>query len=281
MDEFLRKWTALASHYIGEHFDYCKPYLDKDYQGVHPLVRFVSAQLYLSCHFSTQSSLVLLRESQEWDSDIINRSIAEGVVKFVYMLEGSDDEKLEKAKEYWEILPDYAAVKRSGRAHLFLEAVNGYGNPKWRPIEDLALSDGEIETLRRGSNKKTRSLLEQKWSFSVILKEFSKDKRLSTLVHLAYNYGMNSHLIHKDADGIGMIWERDVRDPERRVAVKLGHTARAISDLCVFSEIRSFILMECCNAEKAFIEDLRCSYRDLFDDIEKASEYFNKIEYDT
>ena len=93
MEEYLDKWTALASQFIGDHFDQCKPFLDKDYQGLHPLVRFVSTQLYLSCHFSSQSSLILLREGHEWDADIINRSVIEGVVKYIFMLQGSDEDK--------------------------------------------------------------------------------------------------------------------------------------------------------------------------------------------
>ena len=281
MEEQLHKWTSLASHYIGEHFDHCKPYLDMDYDGLHPMLRFVSTQLYLSCHFSSQSSLILLREGQEWDANIINRSIIEGVVKYVYMLQGSDEEKLNKVKEYWEILPDYAAVKRSDRAHRFLSSADGYGAPEWRPIEDLALDDSKIDTLRRGSNKKSRKQLEHSWSFTEILNSFAKgtDKRMLPLTHLAYNYGMSSHLVHKDGDGVGMVWERCTRDIERQNSVKLGHIARSISDICTFADMRSLFLMETCNQDKSFIEDLKESYAELFDSIERSVEYFNKTEY--
>jgi len=281
MEEQLKKWTALASHYIGEHFDHCKPFLDVDYQGLHPMIRFVSTQLYLSCHFSSQSSLILLREAQEWDANIINRSIAEGVVKYVYMLQGTNKEKLDKVMEYWETLPDYAAVKRSERAHLFISAIDGYGKPEWRAIEDLALSDDEIERLRHDSNKKGRRQLEQKWSFSEILNGFARDEKMSALVHLAYNYGMNSHLVHKDGDGIGMVWERHTKDLEHQNAVKLAHIARSISDLCTFADIRSLFLMECCDGDKLFIATLKESYSDLFDGIKKAGRDFNEVEYGT
>ncbi|MBW3777060.1 hypothetical protein GL272_08895 [Aeromonas veronii] len=281
MESYLKKWSALASHYIGDQFDYCKPFLSLDYKGMEPFVRFVSSQLYLSCHFSSQSSLILLREGLEWDAEIILRSISEGVIKYVYMLQGSDDEILEKAKEYWFVLPEYASIKRSDKASSFLTAANGYCVPKWKAMEDLILDQQDIESIRHGSNKKSRSLLEQKWSFSEILNCFSKseDKMLSDLVHLSYNFGMSSHLIHKDADGVGMIWERDTREPDRRKVVKLAHIARAISDICVLSDIRTIFLMKHCGGDMAFINDMKSSYHELFEEIELAGNNFYEVEY--
>lgn len=41
---------------------------------------------------------------------------------------------------------------------------------------------------------------------------------------------MSSHLLHKDADGIGMVWDRYGRDSVRQSAAKLGQSARVVSD---------------------------------------------------
>jgi len=283
MDDKLKHWTALASHYIGEHFDHCKPLLDKDYQGMHPLVRFVSTQLYLSCHFSTEGSLILLRQGQEWDSEIINRSIIEGVVKYIFMLQGTEDEVLEKVNEYWEVLPSYSSVKRSDRVSSLLEAVNSDDLHNWKSLEDLKLTESDIDSIRDGTNKQQRKLLEQKWSFSTIIQGFSKsgDKSLEPLVYLAYNFGMSSHLIHKDGDGVAMVWERCTRDSVRQNAVKLSHLARAISDLCTFAEVRSMILHKCCGEKYDFTDNLRESYSSLFSELKIAFEDFNKVEYET
>lgn len=283
MDDKLKQLTALASHFIGEHFDHCKPLLDQDYQGMHPVVRFVSTQLYLSCQFSTESSLLLLRHGQEWDSEIINRSIIEGVVKYIFMLQGTEDETIEKVKEYWEILPNYSAVKRSDRVSSLLKTVNSDELPNWKSIDDLKLEDSDIASIREGTNKQQRKSLEQKWSFSNIIQGFSKsgDERLMPLVHLAYNFGMSSHLIHKDGDGVSMIWERCTRDIERQESVKLAHIARAISDLCSFAEARTVILHQHCNTEYDFIDKLRDSYSPLFSELKDLLKEFNKVEYET
>ncbi|MDI3325395.1 DUF5677 domain-containing protein [Pontibacterium granulatum] len=279
----LEKWTSLASHFIGEHFDNCKALLDKDYDGLHPQVRFVSTQLYLSCHFSSESSLILLREGREWDADIISRSVIEGTVKYIYMLQGNDGEKLTRSIEYWERLPNYAAIKRSSRAESFLLDIEESDSLEWQAIRDLVLSDSEIEAYRAGSNTKERKLLEQKWSFSQIIKNYANDSEegLEYLAHLAHDYGMSSHLIHKDGDGVGMIWERSQREAERLNAVKIAHIAKSISDLCTFSEIRSIYLHKSCNLDYSFVRALKDSYHALFLELQQATESFVEKEYGT
>lgn len=113
MNVNFENWANLASHFIGEHFDKCRPLLEADGSHINPFVRFVSTQLYLSCHFSSESSLILVGQGQEWDADIINRTIVEGVVKYIFMLQGTGEDKLNKAIEFWETLPDYSSIKRS------------------------------------------------------------------------------------------------------------------------------------------------------------------------
>ena len=283
MEEKMQYWVSMASHFIGEHFDYCKPLLDKDYEGMHPKIRFVSTQLYLSCHFSSESSLILLQHGQEWDAEIINRSIIEGVVKYIYMLNGTEDEVLTKVQEYWDILPSYSAIKRSDRASALLTTVNEEDSSKWKSIEDLTLEPSDVDDIRGDTNKQQRKKLEQKWSFSHIIQEFgnSQDKRLAPLVHLGYNFGMSSHLIHKDGDGVAMIWERCVRTPERQELVKMAHIARTISDICTFAEVRTSFLFQYCGEKPTAIENIKEKYSPLFSGLKDVFEEFNKFEYET
>ena len=283
MDERFQSWVAMASHYIGEHFDHCKPILDKDFPNMHPMIRFVSTQLYLSCHFSSESSLILLQHGQEWDAEIINRSIIEGVTKYIYMLNGSEEEVLKKVNEYWAILPSYSAIKRSDRASSLLAEVEPQEMHNWLSIQELTLEPEQVDSIRGDTNKQQRKQLEQKWSFSHIIQEFSEsnDKRLNPLIHLGYNYGMSSHLIHKDGDGVGMVWERCVRNTEEQAWVKSAHIARSISDLCTFAEMRSLFLFQFCGEKPAFSETLRQNYEPLFAGLKGALQEFNSKEYKT
>jgi len=283
LNDQVKTWAVIASHYIGECFDHCQHLLDQDNSTLDSSVRFISTQLYLDCHFSSESSLILIQEGKEWDADIINRSIIEGTVKYLYMIACDDVSKKERAHEYWYILPKFSAIKRHQRAKDLLDAINGYDDSNWQAIKEQLLSEEKIAEFRSGLNRNERKAIEQKWSFSEIVNEFAKSKQdgLEMLVHLAYNYGMSSHLIHKDGDGVGMVWDRCMREPKRQMAVKLGHSSRIISDICVLSRLRSMYLMKACSEDYKVLSELETKYKHLFSELAMAIENFNKVEYGT
>lgn len=109
-------WTGMASHLIGDCFDLAKPFIDQGYNGLDPHVRFVSTQLSIDCHLSSESVLLLVRASKEWDAEIVARSVVEGTLKYCYMLEGTESETEQRATEFWDTLPSYVAARRSDRA---------------------------------------------------------------------------------------------------------------------------------------------------------------------
>lgn len=281
MERVLNYWAGLASHFIGECYDISKPYIDKDYDAIDPYIRFVNSQLFIDCHLSSESSLILVGSGKAWDADILNRSVMEGTIKYVYLMLGEPDEVKRKAFEFWELLPNFAAIKRHDRAKSFLEAINNPESSEWLPFKKLILNDDEIDKLRGGTNRKDRKGLEQKWSFSEITRRFSISgiRGLELLVHLAHGYGMSSHLIHKDGDGVGMVWERYGRSQEEQTAVHLGHCARVVSDICSFSKLRLYQLLSFCNQDKTAIEEIDKRYESLFNELKKAGENFIHIEY--
>ncbi|NOV28606.1 DUF5677 domain-containing protein [Methylomonas sp. ZR1] len=282
MQKILATWAGLSSHFIGDCFDIAKPYLDKQYGGMDAYVRFVSSHLFIDCHLSSESSLLLIREAKEWDADIINRSVMEGTIKYVFLMDGKSSDIQIKAYEYWEQLPNYMAIKHHERASNFLNEVPNPDDPEWIPFKKLLLTEQEIDSLRNGTNRADRNKLEQKWSFSEITKSFSvsQSKGLRLLVHLAHGYGMSSHLIHKDGDGVGMVWERYGRNQDEQFAVKLAHCARIVSDLCTFSKLRLFWLLKFCNQKTDVIHNIEERYQILFDELRKAGQNFTKVEYE-
>ena len=281
MERILSTWSGLASHFVGECFDIAKPYLDERNALIDPYVRFVNAQLFIDCHLSSESALILVEAGKEWDGDIITRSVMEGTIKYVFLVLGEPEEVGRKAYEYWELLPDYTSIKRSDRARKFLNAVDNPDSPQWLPFKKLLLTDEVIEDRRNGSNRKERKQLEQKWSFSEIVKGFAvtDSKGLGYLVHLAHGYGMSSHLIHKDGDGVGMVWERYGRSEEDQTAVKLGHSARVVSDICTFAMLRLHHLLKFCGQDPRKIGEVEADYKLLFDELRKAGMQFTETEY--
>lgn len=238
-------WAEAASHLIGECFDTAKPYIDPDCRGLDPYLRFVSDQLFIDCHLTSESVLILIREGKDWDADLVTRAVLEGTVKYVYMMSGRPDEMRQKAYESWESMPDFQEGQQSERASRILEDVPDPEDLKWRPFRDLVLSDDENEALRHGMTKSQRQAVMQRWSFAGIAKHITEsvDPGLKLLAHLAHGCGISSHLLHKDGIGVGMVWERYLRDPARREAVGLGHAARVVSDVCAFSKLRLLQLL--------------------------------------
>jgi hypothetical protein len=226
--------------------------LDSRYQGLPPLARFVCAQLFIDCNLSSESVLLLIKEGKEWDADLISRSVMEGTFKFTYLLQGRHEDIERKANEYWEILPLFHRIRHSENVENFLRHIPDADEQKWRALTELTIHDSEVEVIRSQFSKSARRALEEQWSFFGICKSFasSENAGLRVFSSLAHGYAMSSHLLHKDADGIGMVWERFGRKEQRQQAVKLGHSARVVSDVCSFSKLRLLTLLTVCK-EKA------------------------------
>lgn len=277
-----RSWAGLASHFIGSCYDIASPYLDQEYKDMNPLVRFVSSQLFTDCHLTSESILILLMEGKEWDAEILCRSILEGSFKYIYMLQGSPEDVLSKVEEYWFILPMFSAIKRSERATFLLSKLEETEKDKeWEALREQVIDDDQINNIRNKYNRKQRKAIEEHWSFSSICKYFkdSEQAQLVFLSGLTYSYGVSSHLLHKDADGIGMVWERRDREFDRREAITLGHTARIISDICTTTKLRLSYLLQYCNKDIKCINELERQYAILFDQLSNAAKHFNKVEY--
>lgn len=277
-----RSWAGLASHFIGSCFDIASSYLDQEYKDVNPLVSFVSSQLFIDCHLTSESVLILLMEGKEWDADILCRSILEGSFKYIYMLLGSPEEVVKKVEEYWLILPMFSDIKRSERVSFLLSKLEETERDKeWEALREQIIDETQINLIRSKYNKKQRKAMEEQWSFSGICKYFkdSKQAQLEFLSGLTYSYGASSHLLHKDADGIGMVWERRGRGHDRREAVTLGHTARIIFDICTTTKLRLSYLLQYYGKDTECINELEIKYAILFEQLNNAVKNFNKVEY--
>lgn len=274
-------WAAEASHLIGDCFDHAKPYLDQAYEGLPPLVRFVAAQLFIDCHLSSESSLLLIQSGKEWDADLISRSVMEGSVKLTYMLYGSSSEIESKVEEFWHVLPLFSAIRHGEHARQFLDAIPDADAPEWHPFKELLVEPEEVTSIRASYSKRARQEIEERWSFAGICRFFARteEPELRHLGHLAHGYSMSSHLIHKDADSVGMIWERSTRDEARRIAVSLGHSARVVSDACTFAKLRLLSLLRACGEPKKVLSDIGAKYADLTEELTSANRHFNDFEY--
>jgi hypothetical protein len=87
---------------------------------------------------------------------------------------------------------------------------------------------------------------------------------------LAYGYGMASHLVHQDADAIGIIWDRRQREDERRIPLEIAHAARLISDLIGMAMLRATMTYKLHNQETKPVRDLYQAYQVIQDELSAA-----------
>jgi len=274
-------WASDASHFIGECFDYAKPFLDQDYQGLPAEVRFVIAQLYIDCHLSSESVLILRQTEKEWDADLIARSVMEGSIKLIYMLQGSTPEIEAKVNEYWNVLPLFSSIRHSEHSKNLLRAVEQPDSAEWLPIHSLVIPEEEVEAIRSKYSRQARREIEERWSFSGICRSFSSSPKggHKDLVHLAHGYSMSSHLVHKDADGVGMVWERSRRGDACQQAVTEAHAARIVSDICTFANFRLWSLLKATSHPASPLPQLEEKYASLFNGLSQANSSFTRLEY--
>ena len=198
-----------------------------------------------------------------------------GPLKFVHMLTGGEDESRRKVHEYWEILPQFSSIRHSMRAGMYVTEPEAPFN-HMPAFKDLVLDESDVESIRQAWPKAKRKQIEEAWSIAGILREFGKSEHdgLRKLVHMAHAYGMSSHLLHKDADGVGMVWERSRRTSDRQVAVTLGHSARVVSDMCQFAKWRLLFLLKVCGEDTNRISIIEDEYSVLFEELQKADSHF-------
>jgi len=277
----LIEWCQSCSHCLGEAYDISGPYIANESHFLNPIVRFVSAQLLISCHLTSESVFLLLANQKIWDADILIRSVLDGTFKFVFILDGTEKEHLEKATEYWEILPEMARLSRHQRASNLLNAFKETNFKLTRPIANLMLTSEEEKGLRLRYPKRDRKKLAQKWSFMEIARHFAQheNKKYSGMGALGYSYGMQSHLVHQDGDGVGMVWDRNRREPERQISVELAHAGRLISDTCHFAFFRLWQLLSATKQPLDPVNELSEKYKGLFEKINSVGEVWHEIEY--
>lgn len=265
---------------LGEGFDNCKRILisKKDEASRH---FFLLRTLLDSCHLTSESVLILIGNNKIWDADILTRAVFEGTIKFVFLSYGSPEEVNQKITEYYEILPQIARLKRHHRLSILLEAQENPQADEWKPFRDLLLSKVEREAIASRYPRKMRQCLEEKWSFHRLLRALddSNIQELRYSSHLFYNYGMSSHILHQDADGVGMILDRNNRSEERKNAVELAHASRILNDMMSMNLMRHVMSLRFVENPIRPSLEIYEKYNDLINELHENVDKWLKMEY--
>jgi hypothetical protein len=215
-----------------------------------------------------------------WDAETVLRSVVEGTFKFVYLCLGSKKEVEAKFKEFSVDLPEFNRIKRHKRISDFLAVIPNPQSDEWEPLREMLLPTEELQNLEALYPRTLRKTMENRWSFHSIATSFSGTPlNLEPFKHLFFQYGMGSHVLHQDADGIAILCERTQRSDERREAVELVHAARLIGDLSVMAFLRHLATLHLCGKETAPAIDDYLKQEDLHNEKAHARAYWHDIEY--
>jgi hypothetical protein len=193
-----------------------------------PLIEFIIARI------ETVTSLII--DDKLWDAEIILRSALETFIKLLFITTSSEEEREKRIYEYWHSLAEINSLTMSEQGKRNLKY---FGNSELHKLAylPLILSDENENTLRDKWPRKKRHELEQKWSFSEMLKSISASyngQPMEMLLTLTHGYRMSSHVMHGDELGISIIIERENRIQEERDKANRGHFLRLISDCCTY-----------------------------------------------
>lgn len=274
----IEKWAADGSQFMGDCFDLALPILDYQSDKLDPFIRFVLAQLYISCHKTSESILILSCHQKEWDASILERALMEGSIKFAFIAHGKNNEIKTKTEEFWGVLQETHDAGRHTRVE---QMIGIMGDNETRAATDLLLSEEELSKIQKKFSKNERKSIQQKWAFLEILKYFSnhQNPEFHMFQALALGYGLSSHLIHKDATGIGMEWERSQRDNVNKNATTQAHIARLVSSAVSWPWINTMFLLKITNEDLSRLHRLKEKYEDLFNDLKQANKEFENVEY--
>ncbi|UYO37564.1 hypothetical protein KQX62_12440 [Rhodopseudomonas palustris] len=231
---------------------------------------------------SSESAVLLCAFNQLWDAEVLVRTVFEGSLKFVYLLQ-SRDEFSARHIEYAESLFEIALLKSHRKAQRALAIVSDPDAAEWTAIRELLLPDAEYAELSARYDKARRRNLEMRWGFAGLIEALvnSGDPCFKGLEGLAHGYSMASHVQHADMVGVSIALERDFRPDERRSSIHLAHLGRLLSDVleCLF--LRLAVGYRFVGADMSALSEVRKTIDVVKEPFSCAAEQWTKIEYPT
>ncbi|XXJ20618.1 DUF5677 domain-containing protein [Desulfovibrio caledoniensis] len=244
----------------------------------------VAAQLFISCHETSESILLLIHQGRLWDADILMRSILEGSVKYCFMLSGTEEEIEANCREFWDIHPELLLRRDGARAKETLSRIGTSGNgdnPIWEPLRDMVVLGESPNDSWDKYGRKGKQALDYKWSVSGILKHFAScdDGLFASLTGPHYGYGMSCHQSHLDGIALGQRRDRITGPRNRERALTIGHAARLVSDIITYYQIRILVFKRAYNEAPIDIFNGNRDFQKLVGELEEAQNEFANVEF--
>lgn len=198
--------------------------------------------LFVNCHLSTESVLILVAHSNPWDASALARTCLEGTVRLCYLCETtSEEERSRRYEEYSIQLYEIGLLETHDRASEFFDILgSSVEHNEFRRVREVLLPKS-VEGGLREKYKKNAGRLKRKWSFSALVAQLAVDNpsKYKLFPALIRDYANSSRLLHKDSLASGMILERSARSAEDRYGTELAHRAGLVQMLLLCSAMRA------------------------------------------
>jgi hypothetical protein len=249
---------------------------EDDFVGnVFNLVKFVSER--------SISIIILLQNDLLWDAQILMRSVQEATMKISFLCNCSKEEQQERTREFIYDLEEINLLKQSEIAKKMVLAFEGHES-LILPFSPLILDVTKEEELKAKWPSKKRKTLEQKWSYSEMMREQAerslsiKDRFLS----LAHPYRISSHLLHADETGIGIIAERSLRNDEDKEKVETSHFAGLLTSVFNYYIVCGYAICIAFDKDPKIFHDIAVSLAPTYDKVKELQlrVYYSDPSYD-
>jgi hypothetical protein len=159
---------------------------------------------------------------------MLMRSALECVTRFLFVSIAKQPERGQRIVECTVFLNEIENIQRAEKART---AARNATDPYSAMLFGGAALDPDKEAeLRARWPKSKRQALNQKWSFSEIVRVLEKVKEptldLSSYGSLLHSYALSSHLIHADQTAMDLMFDRATREPGERRLQEQAHFAR-------------------------------------------------------
>lgn len=273
------RWTDCYSHFSFQISGLWREFFQR--KDLDHDIGFSMAQLSMSCTYTSDSVAFLVRSGRMWDADILIRSLVEGSMKFAFLCIKDPLLRIQRNVEYSTVLPNMAEIRRQRHLEDLMKQIPNQSAPEWEPFRRLRMAADKIRILEAKYPRRLRSRMQQNWSFTNIVSELvqTREKGMEALAGFLFFYGTSSHIVHKDSDGVGIMWERSTRSVERRMAVELAHAARQVSDILTLSQLRMWFAYSLAQISTSPLQFLEKEMAPLLAELQTAQESWQQIEF--
>jgi hypothetical protein len=189
----------------------------------------------LCAYLSDRSQAVsyLVSSGFAWDGEIILRSFYEVNAKIWLICLSAEDQRPALTEEFWGTLASIHNHKRAHRAAAAQELFRRQGKPDDEAVFSVLMQEDLFD--RGQGNKQARKAIDQKWSFTEIIRFLAANPpegfNLIDITGVLHMYGQASHLIHADDAALDLMLDRQLRSPEELKILASAHVCRIWSDL--------------------------------------------------